>query len=327
MKTRTTIETPSSDIKISHDDHILTIGSCFADRIGNKLQSLKYLGSFNPFGILYNPVSILKTLQSTALDKPPDPKHFCMLDGVEVHYDYHSDLYAITKEAYVKLISQKQVATQEQINIAHSAIITLGSAFVFNYKETGHVIANCHKQDAKKFDRRILAYEECKECLFHLIERLLTANPTIQIILTVSPVRHVRDTLIGNSRSKATLLNAVHHVIDQYDSCIYFPAYEIMIDDLRDYRYYENDMLHPTDKAFDYIWELFEEGFITSTAKNLNKKIDKTLRAVQHRPFRKGSASYQAFVQNTLEKIHAIEKDYPSLDWSEEKKLLSVKQS
>ena len=237
MKTRTTIETPSSDIKISHKDHLLTIGSCFADRIGRKLAELKYQGSFNPFGTLYNPVSILHTFQSFTLDISPIPEHFCLLEGVYVHHDYHSDLSASSTEAYTDLIAEKQEACKNHLKDVHTVIITLGSAYVYEHMETGRIIANCHKQAANQFRRRLLTYKECKDSLIQLVEVLLIANPSIRIIFTISPIRHIRDTIVGNSRSKATLLNAVHHAVDQYDACNYYPSYEIMMDDLRDYQY------------------------------------------------------------------------------------------
>ena len=328
MKTRTTIEIPSSDIKICHNDRIITIGSCFADRVGSKLESLKYPGIFNPLGILYNPISILKALQSIDLELSPNPKLFCLLDGVQMHFNYHSELSATTKEKYNDLIIQNNKKHKRYLKNAQSIIITLGSSYVYEHISSGQIIANCHKQDASVFSRRILSYDECKDSTVQLVKLVRSFNPTINIILTVSPIRHVRDTLVGNSKSKAILLNTVHHIVDHFDACDYFPAYEIMIDDLRDYRYYEDDMIHPTNKAFEYIWKLFSNSYITLSSQDLNKKIEKILRAVQHRPFRKDSSNHLAFVENTLRKIRVVEHEFPALDWSVAKeKLLNSKES
>lgn len=322
MKTRTTIETPSSEIKISHEDCVITFGSCFADLVGNKLESLKYSGSFNPLGIFYNPVSIHKALQSIELDLSPNPALYCSLDGACMHHDYHSQVSSSSKEKYLEHISQINKTCKKKIKNAHLVIITLGSSFVYEHINSGKIIANCHKQDASEFKRRLLTYEECKDTLKQIVELLLLVNPNIHIVLTVSPIRHVRDTLIGNSKSKAILLNAIHHIIDHYDVCEYFPAYEIMIDDLRDYRYYEDDMIHPSSKAFGYIWELFSSTYITTASQEANKRIEKILKAVQHRPFRKGTSSHLAFIESTLNKIKELEQDYPNLDWRETKKHL-----
>jgi len=328
MKTRTTIEVPSSDIKISHQDQIFTIGSCFADRVGSKLRAFKFNGCFNPFGIFYNPVSILNALKSAVSGDIPDTEHFCDLDEVQVHYDYHSVISAQNQEDYLSILTEKQKECSEGLKESHTIIITLGSAYVYRYISTGKIIANCHKQEAQKFNRQLLSYEECRDSLHELIKLLRGINPDIHIILTVSPVRHTRDTLIGNSRSKSTLLNAIHHVVDTNKACTYYPAYEIMVDDLRDYRYYKDDMIHPTHKAFEYIWGLFSEGFIKPESQNLNNKIENINRAVRHRPFRMDSPSHQAFIENTLTKIQKLQEEYPNLDWEYERgELLKFKQS
>lgn len=322
MKTRTIIEIPRGKISIDHSTKALTLGSCFADRIGGKLQKLKFSGIFNPYGVLFNPVSILKCLSDTIHHVAPDEQHFCHKDGVFVHHDYHSDIWGSSLSHLNKLLLDHHHSVRYLLPSTNLVILTLGTSWVYELIHSGQVVANCHKQPSNSFQKKLLTYNQCFEAIQDIITLLRTLCPDVHIVITISPVRHLRDTLIQNNRSKSTLCLAVHDILEVNDGCTYFPSFEIMNDDLRDYRYYADDMIHPSPLAMEYIWQLFSTSFFSEQTMILCQKIEKIVKAINHKPFNSASPQYQSFVAATLSTLEELEKIDSSLDLTAEREQL-----
>ena len=319
MLFRTELNLSGSPHKITHSKPVVFVGSCFSSNIGQKLYDDKFNTLINPFGTLYNPVSISRCIIQSMAPSMLLEDDFITVDGIYHHYDYHSDLSDIHKNKLIEKIDQCQSSTKKMISEASHIFITLGSAFVFERKSNQKIVANCHKQPGFLFDRRFLDRSEIIDHLLESVSLIKGLNSAIKIILTVSPVRHVRDGLIDNSRSKALLIDTCHCLCDQSASVEYFPAFEIMMDDLRDYRFYQRDLIHPNEQAIEYIYEKFERQYFTHETLNLISTVNKITQAVSHRPFNRASDAHQEFLKNTLAKIDSVEKQYP-IDMTAERK-------
>ncbi|PWJ40004.1 GSCFA domain-containing protein [Sediminitomix flava] len=308
---RTTFEINPSDKKISFDTPILLIGSCFSEHIGNLLAYHKFSIHQNPFGILYNPSSIKQCLSRCASEKLIEEKDLFQNQGVWRHFDFHSSLsFSSQKETLEKM--NKEIKKIHR-NLTHykKVIITLGTAFVYKKKNSSQIVGNCHKIPNKEFDRELLSYEACLNDLKEI--RSLFPSST-EFIFTVSPVRHIRDGLELNSVSKSTLRLACHQMTQEFDNCSYFPSYELLLDDLRDYRFFESDMVHPSKESIDYIWEHFQQTYFDNKAKEMLKVVEKLKRAAEHRPFNPNTDEYRNFAEKTIQKMEGLEK----LDFQDE---------
>jgi len=315
---RTPLSPIESEISIDHQTKILSIGSCFAARIGERLAQKKFNTLLNPFGILYNPVSICKALNR--LDKKVLSQPVDLFEHLEQwhSFDHHSDFSALEQKASLDHINEAITEGHSFLKKTSVLIITLGTANVFWHKKNEQVVANCHKLPNTDFERKSLTVEAIVNDFEKLFQQLLQQQTELKIILTVSPVRHIRDGLIENQRSKAKLLLATEALCQKFESVIYFPAYELLLDDLRDYRFYDNDMIHPNETAVDYIWDFFQDTFFSENTKALNQKIDQVVSASLHRPFNPSSLQHQAFVNNQLEKIRVLEEEFSFLSFEKE---------
>lgn len=309
MKIRTIIPPQSFPFTIDHRDQVLCIGSCFAGTMGVRLQRAKIPVAINHFGIGYNPVSL--SLQYSG--EPVDDSRFVTRDDRVHHLDYHSDLRAVSIEEWYHQYHGINRAAAEAVRSASVLLLTLGTSIV--YRSAGQVVANCHKQDPRLFVKEMLSLQECILAIQSLIQLL---QPGCHVIITLSPVRHAKEGLVQNSRSKARLLEAIHTVVDQSDRVVYFPAYEMMMDDLRDYRYYSDDLLHPSAVAIEYIWQTFLEGFFAVESRALLAEIESVRLAKEHRPYQSTSTAHQSFCKATLQRIEAILLRYPTLDFTSE---------
>ena len=310
MKFRTEISITPLTERLNHSAKIFALGSCFAERISERLARAKFSVESNPFGVLFNPASI-----ANAIERLSAGRTFAVCDitaGKECYFsfDAHSSLDGKTNtEAFANL--NKAVAQgAKSLDEADWVILTFGTAWV--YEREGKVVANCHKQPASQFERRRLSIEEIVERYSHLFEAALRDK---QIILTVSPVRHIGDGLQENSLSKATLRLAVEELVAKYENVHYFPSYEILIDDLRDYRYYAEDLAHPSKVAVDYVWERFCEAMLSTKAQEQLPKIEQIVAAAEHRPFNPEGEEHKAFCRKMLERMKAL----PEIDFSLEK--------
>lgn len=324
MQFRTTFHIPESDFKINHQHKILTIGSCFSDEMGNRLVDLKFDGLINPFGIIFNAYSI-----QNLIERSIDKRYFTTDD---VHqngeqffcFDVHSSFNALSKDEVLINLNLTLDRVHHQIHQCDVLILTLGTSWVYERIDTAEIVANCHKVEAKQFKKVLLSTEENFKSMDLIAFEITKINPNVKIITTVSPVRHIKDGMVENNVSKARLLDALYQLDLKYKQVNYFPSYELVIDDLRDYRFYKEDLIHPTNQAVEYIWEKFGETYFENSTQTIIQKISKINSALNHRPFNEESTSHQKFLQKTMQMINELEKGQ-KLDFQQEKEILRTK--
>ena len=318
FRTKTTI-TPLEP-RLRHSDKLLVMGSCFAEHIGARLEEMKFHAVVNPYGVLYNPLSISEGLSRLIDQRPFTEKELHEFpDGGWNTWLHHSRYSNPDKQEALAKINRSMSTAWERLTEADTLIITLGTAWVYCLADTGDIVGNCHKVPERTFHRRRLQVSEIVDALSSIIHRIADINPKLRIIFTVSPVRHLKDGLHGNQLSKSTLLLAIDELCQAYPiQCHYFPAYEIVMDELRDYRFYAEDMAHPSKQAIDYVWECFVEHCIDREAQQFMMQWEKVARAIDHRPFRPSSEQYKQFAQQTLSKIMDLKKRFPHLEVDQE---------
>ena len=304
---RTEINPAPSSQKIGLQTPVLVLGSCFAEVIGKRMEENKFKALSNPFGVIFNPVSLNKVLQYAATKQHPDPDTFLQNQEVFYNYDFHSNFSSLNKEDLISEITESIIGVHHFMGKCKWIILSLGTAMVHARKDTGEIVANCHKIASSHFTKRILEVQEVVESLEHSIKAIQLFNKNCRFILTVSPVRHLKDTLEVNSLSKATLRLAVNALCDKCSEATYFPSYEVLLDDLRDYRFYKDDMLHPTRQAEDYIWNKFAETYFDQETLNFMSDWAKLRDALSHKPFHPESKSHQNFLRKTIEKLESFQ--------------------
>lgn len=293
------------------------IGSCFSNNIGEKLQQNKFQALINPFGVLYNPVSITKNLLSSIGRKEADHGSIIQSSGRFFHFDFHSKISASTEEECVENANQAIKNCHEQLTDLSYLFLSLGTAWVYRWKENDKIVANCHKVPAKSFNKELLTLGEVEESLQSMVEKLSSNYPNLKIIFTLSPVRHVKDGFHENQLSKSTLSLAINSVVNKFGSCSYFPSYEIMMDDLRDYRYYTDDLIHPSPMALDYVWKIFAETYFSIATFQIVEEIQKIKNDLSHKAFHPDSDEHQKFLQKLEGKIKSFAKKH-NLDFRKE---------
>jgi GSCFA family len=306
------IQPPESKINIKQN--LLMMGSCFAENIGDKLLEHKFKTLVNPNGILFNPINIFDALKSYQEEKIYIENDLFLHDELWYSWQHHGLFADSDKQVALKKINDSQQQAISQIKNADTLILTFGSAYVYELKDTNQIVSNCHKVPQQKFTKRLLSVNEIVDAFNK--SKILTLNSNI--ILTVSPVRYFRDGIAENNLSKSILIQAVHEIIRQYKSCYYFPAYEIVIDELRDYRFYDSDLLHPNELAISYVWERFSETLFDDETKSILKEVKEISTAKKHRPFNKNTSQHQAFLKNYLNKTKKLSEDFPFLDLADE---------
>jgi len=318
---RTSILPKPANFHISHEDQLMAIGSCFAQNIGNQLHRHKFSSLLNPFGILYNPISIQNSLDRIIHKKLLEESALFENRGLWQHFDFHSQFAHADFSLAFRQMNQAVENAHNFLQKTNRLILTLGTAFVFRNKESGAVVANNHKLASTQFTRELLSVETITKQLASTLHSLNNTFPSLEIILTVSPVRHLKDGFIENQKSKSTLLLAAGELEKQFSNLHYFPAYEIMMDDLRDYRFYESDMIHPNGVAIHYIWEFFQTCFFSESTVALNQKINGIIKASQHRPLHPDAKEeLSTFAERQLKKIGEIKNVNSLLDFSKEEK-------
>lgn len=305
--------------KINHRDRLLLIGSCFTENIGAKLKQLKFSVLENPNGILFNPISIVRSVQSYIDQKVYNAADLFFQNECWNSWEHHSRFSAVDQNEALAMINASQVAAHHFLKTANWIMITAGSAFVYELQESRTVVANCHKVPTDKFNKKLLAIEEVKKAFTQMLDRLFGLNPGVKVIFTISPVRHLRDGFVENNRSKATLIHAIHQLVDNDDRLFYFPAYELVIDDLRDYRFYAEDMVHPNYAATNYVWEKFVNTCIDAPSQSLMKEINTINAARSHKAFNAASLQHKRFLQTYYQKTTELQQAYPYLDLNEER--------
>jgi hypothetical protein len=305
---RTELSPEASALKINLKDKILTAGSCFSDAIGSKLTDSKFNALVNPFGVSYNPHSIHKVLRY-ALYNSVVPEHsFLTNQEIFANYDFHSSFSALNKLEVEKNVKETVKESHNFLKDTTWIFITYGSAWVYERNDTGEIVSNCHKMPANIFTKVLLSQKKVLESFEALYRDLKTFNPTCKIILTLSPVRHIKDTLQLNSVSKSVLRLGCQTISESYSDVFYFPSYEIMLDDLRDYRFYKADLIHPSAEAEEYIWGKFSNCFFDEETTNFIKLWKPIHTALQHKAFHSGTKAHQNFLRKTLTQLKELSK-------------------
>ena len=305
MNFRTQINPKPNKKTINYNSNILLIGSCFTQNIGDKLNYYKFKSFINPFGILFHPKAIENLIVNALNDKIYTENDLVFHNERWHCLDVHSDFSHADKNIVLDFINTTLIDTKNYIKKASHIVLTLGTSWVYRYHKTANLVANCHKIEQKQFAKEILSVNEIVVSLQNIITSVKEINTAIQVIFTVSPIRHLKDGFVENQLSKAHLLTAIHQVLAK--NVNYFPAYEIMMDDLRDYRFYKKDMLHPNEVAVDYIWEKFMATWINSSDKEIIEKVAQIQKGLAHKPFNEASEQHQKFVENLNQKIKDLE--------------------
>jgi hypothetical protein len=314
MEFRTTVKTGENRGWLQHSDHVMLLGSCFSDNIGGKMHGALINAMVNPMGTLYNPMSIACGVQRLIDCEPVAGKDLFMQGGVWNSYDFHSRYSLPDKQAAIDRMNSRIEQGHKALAAARLLTVTLGTAMVYRLKATGEVVANCHKVPQHEFERKMATVQDMVQVLDDMVVRLRTFNPELRIILTVSPIRHIADGLDTNSLSKASLRVAIQEVVSRHrDYCDYFPAYEIMMDDLRDYRFYANDMVHPSDVAVEYIWQAFQATYLDDRSALAVARCERVHKRLQHRPMSTSRETVDRFNADTVSVVRNLIKEYPYL--------------
>lgn len=304
-----------SPVSISHQEHALLLGSCFTENIGDKLKAFKFNCTTNPFGIIYNPISLALALQQIIDNKNYSKADLIAQNGRWLSLNHHGSFSSFNSETCLNNINQQITNAHSKLNQAKTIVITLGTAWVYEWNETKQLVANCHKLPAKNFTKRLLSVEEVCDAFLPVLKQLRHAN----VVFTISPVRHISDGLHENNISKSVLHLAVHQLLNLVDNCHYFGAYEMVIDELRDYRFFKEDMIHPSAQAIDYVWEKFSTTYFSKETQELNEKIEKIQNSVKHKPFDFESDAHQKFIAQQLATMEKLNNKHPFLNFEKEK--------
>lgn len=306
MELKTSIIIPPSEHSISHDSGVITIGSCFSDVIGSFLSENKFRVSVNPFGTIFNPISIASLLSISCNQERLSDHTFVRTRNKWFNYQLHSEHFSDTREGLEEKFNAISSQLHSDLKDSHTLILTLGTSNVYKLIEHRNTVANCHKLPSSHFSKVILSPDEISESLKQSLLAVKKINPAILVLLTVSPVRHIKDTLSLNSLSKSILRVACHKLAEETDFTEYFPSYEIMMDDLRDYRFYKEDMIHPSTLAEKYIWEKFAETYFNHQTRQTISTWHSLSMALSHKPFDSQSEDYKKFLKNTLVKLEKL---------------------
>ncbi len=306
--------------QIDYNSDVLLLGSCFVENIGEKLDYFKFRNLQNPFGILFQPRAI-ENLIISAVNQKVYSENDIFFHNEQWHcFDAHSKLSNASKEVLLDTLNMQVQITNLQIKKASHIIITLGTAWVYRYLETEKVVANCHKVPQEKFSKELLSVNDILKSIHSVVTQIKNSNPTANIIFTVSPIRHLKDGFIENTQSKAHLVTAIHEFLNLQSSIVnhqsfYFPSYELMMDELRDYRFYTDDMIHPNQTAINYIWNAFKMVWVSDDASKTMDEVDAIQKGIQHKPFNPKSEAHQVFLQKLSDKKEKLKSDFPHINF------------
>jgi len=304
--------------KINYAAPLLFTGSCFTEHISSHLQQLKFNVLENPNGILFDPQSVSDSLISYIQNRQYTEKDLFFLNELWQSWHHHSMFSAIDKSKCLNLINESQNQAHQFLKKTKWLIITLGSAFSYRLQANEMPVANCHRAPVQWFNKHLMTIEEINTALDSCIHQLFHFNPDMRIIFTVSPVRHIRDGIIDNNRSKARLIEVVHHLTNKFDKLYYFPAYELVIDVLRDYRFFDIDMVHPNYQATEFVIQKFSCHFIDEASQELMQDISKIITAKKHKAFHPDSPAHRQFLLKHFERVQQLKEKYPFLNLSDE---------
>ncbi len=317
IKFRTEVEIPEFNKKMGYRQRSLMIGSCFAENTGNYLQERCLPIMINPFGILYNPLSISHCLDQIISGKIFSENDLFFANGLYHSFSHHSRYSGPDPGQMLDKINAASSESLAYLKNASHLFVTFGTSWVFQLKENGNVVSNCHKLPAATFTRKRLDVGDITETWIPLIDQIRRINPSLQVVFTVSPIRHLKDGSHENQISKSILLIAIDKIISDFgnDRTTYFPSYEIVLDELRDYRFYAADMSHPSDVALDFIREKFTKGFFDNEAHSIINEVDNIILFLKHRPFNPKDNQYMSFIENQIKKLEILQKKHPFADF------------
>jgi hypothetical protein len=316
MNFRTKIPISKFNFPIDYSSKIVSLGSCFAENMAEKFDFFKFQNSCNPFGILFHPLAIEKIISKAINTTFFGEEDIFFLNERWHCFDVHSDLSNANKDELLKTLNGFVITTKQQITEASHIIITYGTSWVYRNKQTKKVVANCHKVPQNLFDKEILSVATIEKSIQNTIDLIESVNPKCAVIFTISPVRHIKDGFVENQRSKANLISALHSTFDiRLLTQSYFPSNEIMMDELRDYRFYAEDMLHPNQIAINYIWERFCETTISNEANLIMTEVESIQRDLSHRPFNPNSESHLKFINQLELKASKLKSEFPFMDF------------
>jgi hypothetical protein len=318
MKFKLTLDAKPSKYSIGYQDKLMLIGSCFTENIGAKFNAHLFEVMENPHGILFNPMSVEQSLHDCIQNKQYSEKDLFKLNDVWNSWNHHSRFSSVLQEDALTKINTAIQNAHVFLKTANHIVITLGSAWLYELTQlaplgTGQVVANNHKAPASWFTKSLMHPVDLKDRLSDLVKLLIQFNPNLHIVFTISPVRHLREGLVENNRSKAVLIHAVHETIASMDQVEYFPAYEYVMDDLRDYRFYSEDLVHPNYAASGYVWEKLVETYMKESTQGIMKQVAELQLAINHKPFFAGSAEHQKFAQSCIDKTERLLQSCPYL--------------
>ena len=317
MNFTTKIPISKSNFPIDYASKIVSLGSCFAENMAEKFAFYKFQNTTNPFGIIFNPVSMERIVQRI-VNKDLFIENDIFFHNERWHcFEVHSDVSYQDKDQFLKNLNTILEATHQQIIQSTHVIITYGTSWVYRLKTSAAVVANCHKVPQNQFDKEIVSVEAIEKSIRNTMDLIRKVSPNCHFIFTVSPVRHIKDGFVENQRSKAHLITALQSIMNsKLGMANYFPSYEIVMDELRDYRFYEKDMLHPNAIALDYIWERFCESAISEESFDIMNEVAVIQKGLAHRPFNPNSESHQQFLRNLQQKIEQLQHQLPFLTFS-----------
>ena len=323
MNLQTKITVAAPDFLIDYNSRLMMLGSCFAENMGSKFSYYKFDVDVNPCGIIYNPLSVANVLRLIVEGKQFEKSDLRQVGGKWVSLYHHGAFSSTDPDECLRRINDRLTKATGELRTLDLLVITWGTAWVYRYTRENIVVSNCHKIPSQEFERSRLSVEDIVKEYLVLIGRLREINPGLRILFTVSPIRHWKDGAHGNQLSKATLLLAIDRLREELQHVYYFPAYEIVLDELRAYRFYADDMLHMSGFTVDYIWERFLYSFISPEVLGLMNQIGRVNKGVAHRPFDPQSEEYHRLVKKMLAEIAMISRSYPMIDFSEEKRKLN----
>lgn len=292
------------------------MGSCFSENIGAKLEYFQFQQTTNPFGIIFDPVSNFSLLDRALDQRMFEAKDIFQRDDTFFTFEAHSSVFAEDADTLVDKLNAQLLVLRSQLLASSHLILTFGSAWVFRHRESSEIVANCHKIPQGEFSKEILSVDQISEVIQNSLLKLMQVNPKLQIICTVSPVRHIRHGIVENSRSKAHLLAAVYESIEKHSQWHYFPSFELMMDELRDYRFYDPDLLHPSSMAIDIIWDRFASVWIDDETQSLREKIAGIRQGLAHRPLHPNSTKHQEFLRKLQLQIDEVKQQLPYVNFS-----------
>ncbi|MDR5589428.1 GSCFA domain-containing protein [Christiangramia sp. SM2212] len=316
MDFRTKIPVEEGAPKMEHASGVFLIGSCFVENIGKKLDWFKFKNYQNPTGIIFHPSPIRRFFQRMSNNEAFQKKNLIEFNDGWQSLEAHSDMRRNSESECLDALNSALMESREFLKNTSHIIISFGTAWGYVYESSDKIAANCHKIPQKKFRKEISSVQEIVNDLEVISHSVAQINKNAKIIFTVSPVRHLKDGFQENQRSKSHLIAAIHQFLERSKESSYFPSYEILMDELRDYRFYSEDMIHPNDLAIDYIWSIFSEKWISEKSLKLNEEIDKIQRALSHRPREENSPTHRKFLTNLQTKIEEIHKKHPEITFS-----------